>query len=719
MTKEQEFYDAFREVFVGYNINGKTESGYINLMKIKSSYFNEIFKILKDDIEKRLKKFPDFREELFDKLYSFFKNYFSKTGSIYFNATSLNDKIYDQIYTEDKDVILFWKTKMLYYVKSEKSFRNLEIKIKDVRIKFDISNLKKKEAHEKFNLIYKLKEVETENVLVLEVIDGRSNQRTKLEEILKELKKRNIKINENDLENAFGVFEKQSKVDYFINKNVKKFLREQFDLWLYHYIFKGESNWNTRRIEELQILKNFTYKIIDFISQFEEELVRIWNKPKFVLKSNYVITLNKIAQKNLNLVKKILKHKNLDIQIEEWKKEKIVKKDFKAESVFNESSGKLELSKKFRYLPIDSKYFKDLKFEILELFNNLEENLDGYLINSENYQAMNTILPKFKEKIQTIYWDPPFNTGREFAYLDRFQDSTWLTLMENRLNKNRDFLKQKGSIFIHLDENANFFGRILLDRTFGDENFRAEITNFLGYNMKREINPEKFIVQKETILHYSKSENYIFNKIAKIKDRYLIGLKGMKKKRIENEYLDFFKSLLKNENDIKLFGDGLFQAYSPNLIIIKDKIKEKGRTKTIIEDILIPIWKDGTFHLRSIFEKIEIDDEWDEKYFINVVGDVWLDIYSFRMSTINFKENEGFETQKPEKLMARIILSTSNSNDIVMDPFLGTGTTAAVAQKLNRKWIGIEKNKDTFYKIILPRMKRVISGDKSGVSNML
>jgi hypothetical protein len=89
--------------------------------------------------------------------------------------------------------------------------------------------------------------------------------------------------------------ERQSEVDYFINKNAKAFLREQFDLWLFQYVFSGESEWTEQRIKQLQVLKDIALKVIDFISQFEDELVKIWNKPKFVLNSNYVITLDRLA----------------------------------------------------------------------------------------------------------------------------------------------------------------------------------------------------------------------------------------------------------------------------------------------------------------------------------------------------------------------------------------------------------------------------------------
>ncbi len=121
MTKEQKFYQTLQDVFIGAKIEGT--GGFVNLMKIKSNYYKKIEQLLKDDIEKALSKYPEFRDELFDKLYSFFKRYFTESGSIYFHSTPFHNNIYEKVYTDNKDVILFWKTQMLYYVKTDKVFQ--------------------------------------------------------------------------------------------------------------------------------------------------------------------------------------------------------------------------------------------------------------------------------------------------------------------------------------------------------------------------------------------------------------------------------------------------------------------------------------------------------------------------------------------------------------------------------------------------------------------
>ena len=116
---------------------------------------------------------------------------------------------------------------------------------------------------------------------------------------------------------------------------------------------------------------------------------------------------------------------------------------------------------------------KDLEIEILKLFDNLDYSLDGWIIKSENYQALNTILPKFKEKAQTIYIDPPFNTGEDFSYVDRFQDSSWSSLVNDRIMKSLEFLQKTGCCFFHLNENVKYYGKILLNNLKFDSGVMA------------------------------------------------------------------------------------------------------------------------------------------------------------------------------------------------------------------------------------------------------
>ena len=697
--EETRFFEVLKEVFIGEEIEG--DSGYINLMKIKSKYFDKIFKVLEKEVEEKTKEFPEFKKELFDKLYSFFKRYFSESGSIYFRYTPFTERIFERIYTENKDVVMFWKTHMLYYVKTDIHPKSMEVLIDGVKFFFDVSKLQPKKAWEKRQLVYEFKEIKDGRV-IFNVYYSEGGRKTRISEILKQLKEKGISMDEETLERAFKVFEKQNEVDYFINKNAGKFLKEQFDLWLYQYIYSDETQFTPERVKQLKVLKEIAYKIIDFISQFENELVKIWQKPKFVLNSNYVITLDRITNKEngIGIVKKILKHPNFEEQVKEWKELGIVDDKFNPNEIFTTTLNGKSLNPKYQYLPIDTKYFKDLELEILSLFDNLDEELNGWLIKSENWQALNTILPKFKEKVQLIYIDPPFNTGsNEFTmYINRFLDSAWITMMENRLRLAKEILKDTGSIYVRIDYHGNHYVRFLMDDIFGKESFTNEILVNRSKIAREGPSLKRFATAIDSLFYYRKSsENFVFNPIYRERE----------KKPKWNE----------------MHSPGEYKTNIEKIILGRKLLPPKGRHWSFTQEKINRLEKEGRIRIN------------ESKKYIDVKGNLvtgmpeylespkapadsnWTDIpgYSFGWN---------FQTENSEQLLQRVIQASSNPGDLVVDFFLGSGTTTAVAHKLGRKWIGIEmgdlsarnKNEDFFYTITLARMKKVLAGEQSGIS---
>ena len=661
MNKEEKFYQILEDIFAGAKIEGK--GGFVNLMKIKHGYYSQIKKILDKDIDVQLRKKPKFREEIFNKLYSFFNRYFSESGSIYFNSTPFHNNIYERVYTEEQDVSLFWKTNMLYYVKTDSIFRSIEINPNEsdgYKLFFDVSNMGHKKANEKNSVVYIFKNIK-DRLVNLEVSYSKKGQKTDIDAILKSIKEAGLQVKAEDLERGFHLFEKQTKVDYFINKNAKEFLMEQFKLWSYQYFWQEDNEWTSERIEQLRILKIITYKIIDFISQFENELGKIWNKPKFVRKSNYVITLDRIIDKGI--VKKIIKHLNFNKQLKEWQEMGIVEEEFSVKDIDNS---------KYAHLPIDTKYFLDLKFEILFLFDDLDNQLDGWLIKSENYQALNTILPKFKEKVQVVYIDPPFNTGNDFEYIDRFQDSTWLTLMDNRLGLSKEFINQSGSIFLHLDWNAQHLGRILLSNIFSKKNFINEIIWRIGWVSGYKTQVDAFVRNHDTIFIFTKNSRseYFF-----------------KKKESKIKYSSFRKDTINNELESIYNKWGVDKQKITNVkVAIKD---DKGKVYKIGLKT-----KDGAYNIEDTWNASEYEELHSNKIKRNVKE------YTPHGSEL---------TQKPEQLLKRIISLTTKHNDLVLDFFMGSGTTIASAHKLQRRWVGIEMG-NYFESDILFRMKQVLAG---------
>jgi len=731
MTKEQKFYKALQDVFIGAKIEG--EGGFVNLMRIKSNYYRKIEDILKKDIEATLKSHPKFRDELFDKLYSFFSRYFTESGSIYFNSTPFHNNIYEKVYTDEKDVILFWKTQMLYYVKTDRIFRSMPVEFDGFKFYFDASKIESKKANEKRSLVYELDKVKEDGTIVFAVQYSEKGTKTKTDEILKAIKKKGIAITEEQLERAFRVFEKQSEVDFFINKNAKAFLQEQFKLWSYQYFWEGAKEWSADRVNELQILKDIAFKIIDFISQFEDELVKIWNKPKFVKNSNYVITLDRIGK--LELIEKIVKHKNIQDQIKEWKELGIVDESFKVKDIFdNDLTGK-HLAEKYKHLPIDTKYFKDLELEILSQFDDLDKSLDGWLIKSENYQALNTILPKFKEKVQTIYIDPPFNTNSSpIIYINRYKDSSWLAMMENRLRLSKYFLKENGINVTAIDDVELRYLTTLLDDIFEKDNYITTIAS--------EANPQGRVANKVSqtseyhIIHAKNLDaiEKLFVKKFEAKKPSSLKRTGTNSRREErpNRY---YPILLKGERifmispeEYKKIYDSKTKTFDDNFI---DSLKEKY-TKAGYEFILPTGEKGEKFVWQRTFERVSAEKD----TYIVKNGNIFTPAFDNEIPKTLWKHplysnpeygseyltnmlgSSEFETPKSYHTIMQF-LTMAGGNGVYLDYFGGSGTTAQAVLELNKldeedgqkKYLIVEMG-DYFYSVLLPRLKKLCISSK-------
>ncbi|WRF73513.1 site-specific DNA-methyltransferase [Helicobacter pylori] len=642
-TNEAQFYEVLENLFIGVKVEDQQESlldpnakalknGMINLMKAKSQYYHHKKQELKKLIDLKCQDNNDLKEELFDKLYSFFKRYFSANGGIYFNDTPLYDSLYTKSDYEKcslkKDTALFYKTKDLYYVKSETNYKDFCFELENIIFNFDTSLLESKKYNEKVDLVFDLKDTDTKtNTLNFSVTLSSKGIQTKTNEILKDCFNQGVKLDEEILKKAFGKFKKQGSMDYFIHKNALGFLKEQLDLYLFEYLFKEMTAFDAKRLNGINIIKEVALEVISLVSEFENELCKIWNKPRFVLNSHFIVSLDKLKAKNYDL-NKITSHPNYPKQVKEWQDLNLKTTDNLLENEF---------------LPLDTLYFKDLEEEVKSQFN--EDEINGTLIKSENYQALNSLKNRYKEKIDCIYIDPPFNTGSDFAYIDKFQDSTWLSLMHNRLELAYDFLSPQGSFYLHLDNNANYLGRMLLNDIFGKENFRNEIIWY--YSNKMANSGNSFAKNTETILNYSKNEEYIFYR--------------QKEPRSEPVLLS------KREG-----RDG------------KNMRARDENGKVIYE----------------LSHERYVDTLWN----IPIIGST---------STERVKNNENL-TQKPEKLLERIIQASSDENSIILDFFAGSGTTCAVAHKMKRKYIGVEMG-EHFESVILPRLKKVIGGFKSGV----
>ncbi len=471
-AKEKRFLDALESLFTGAEVDG--ESGFVNLMRMKRGYFRSIRPKLMKEIDRRAEKDSSFREELFDKLYTFFSRYFCESGSIYFRHLPAFSRTYERVYADGQDVALSWKTRMLYYVKSDVLVRSMPVTLREdgnpqntKRFYFDASDVEHKKNNERREFIFafdKVRKTRQGKVVHLKVAYSRKGTGTKADDIIRQSGKGGVPLTDEHLHKAIGVFCRQTEADYFINKDARGFLREQFDLWVYQYIFQEETIFEEKRIRQIRAIKDTACHIIDFIAQFEDELRRVWEKPKFVRNVNYVVTLDKLTDA---VLKKLIRHRGAKAQTEEWRKLGMVGSRFAMKAVFDGPKSLYDtngVGGDYRFLPLDTKHFKDLELDILDGLGNLDEALDGELVHSENWQALNSLRAKYAGKVQCIHVDPPYNTRTGgFLYRNEYQHSSWLTMMDNRIDCALGMLSEDGSLLCHIDENEYERLHLLLD----------------------------------------------------------------------------------------------------------------------------------------------------------------------------------------------------------------------------------------------------------------
>ena len=274
---------------------------------------------------------------------------------------------------------------------------------------------------------------------------------------------------------------------------------------------------------------------------------------------------------------------------------------------------------------------------------------DNLIIKGNNLLALHSLKEEFTGKVKLIYIDPPYNTGNDsFSYNDNFSHSTWLTFMKNRLEIAKDLLEENGSIIIQLDWNEIHYGRVLLDSIFGRANCRNEIV--WAYHGPGSPKMKQYNRKHDSILWYSKSSNsWIFN-----------------------------GDDVRMESEVHVGGfDNAMSA------AVSDSYTSKGK---IPEDW----WEVGREKDEFIEEMGMLYDEYQK-----IQNKDWWKIAVAARIRVDGKKRTGYLTEKPYKLIERLIKAHSNEGDIVLDFFAGSGTTGIMAHELKRQFILIEQLENT------------------------
>lgn len=257
------------------------------------------------------------------------------------------------------------------------------------------------------------------------------------------------------LEKRLQDYTARNTFDYFIHRDLGGFLRRELDFFIKNdvlHIDDLDVDGEQRVLEHLSkitVIKRIGHKIIDLLEQIENFQKKLWLKKKFVVETNYCLTLDRVPQE---LYPEILENQ---AQIEEWKELYAIDEiegDLMTPGYVEGLS--LEFLKAQPYLVLDTKHFsEDFKDRLLSSFHHLDENMDGLLIQSENFQALNLLQQRYGNQVKCVYIDPPYNAkSSEILYKNNFKHSSWLSLMENRLSLSKNLLREDFVNVVAIDE---------------------------------------------------------------------------------------------------------------------------------------------------------------------------------------------------------------------------------------------------------------------------
>lgn len=564
------------------------------------------------------------------------------------------------------------------------------------------------------------------------------------------------------LEKHLSQYTARNTRDFFIHKNLEKFLGQELDFYLKSEVMFIDDLDTEKEVDvqvylsKVKVIKRIGLKIIAMLAQVENFQKRLWLKKKFVLQSDWCFTLDRVPE---TFYQEILKNQS---QVKEWIKLFSINNigstdgvigysevwDEQAVLINSAQEKGVEFIKQNETLPLDSAFFsKDFKHKLLSDYDDLDLKTNGLLVHSENFQALRLIQESYREKVKCAYIDPPYNTGDDgFVYKDNFQESSWLSLLYDRILTAIPIVKKEGTFTMSIDLKEVDKSISLLDLALGEENRKNCITVKRGsVTGAKVINPGVVNVS-EYVLNYS------------INEQYWEPERAFREKEYDNRY----GSIITNpEAHFELWTfESVLDAFSKKLGIKKSQLKKELDEKyddllldfviseakrvirfasldeSSISEEAVELKKLSKEHPGRIFHLARGDK--NDYYILNgnailfykdrlikvgeklvpgePISDIWDDVLP------NDLHNEGKVSlrkgKKPERLLSRVIEMSTKEHDLVLDFFVGSGTTCAVAQKLKRRWIGIEQG-EYFDVITLKRMKITLQGDSSGISNDL
>lgn len=578
-------------------------------------------------------------------------------------------------------------------------------------------DIKQKESSEA--IINEVKQLENDNEIS-------SNIKSKIGNLFKirdEKDKNKNKVSH--LEYHLNKYIAKNSFDFFIHKDLKKFLMQELDFYIKNEVIYLQDLYGSMdnssnlvmNVKKASVIQNIGSEIITFLAQLEDFQKELYLKKKFVTETNYCITLDKIDEKYYD---EIIANK---AQIEEWKKLFAIDE---IEGDLHTKEYSEPLTKEFlqenEYLVLDTAFFsEEFKEKIIADIENLDENIDGLLIHGDNFQALNLMQEKYKEQVQCVYIDPPYNTkNRDFNYKDNYKHSSWLAMMYDRLEKMKQLMNDEAVFFSSIDDNEVNNLKLLNDILLMQEN------NIGLLKWKRKKQPSFLSNHIAKIIEYITIYGKNYKKVSKLSlesisdsTKKVINISNPKSCRI-------FKKGVR----VKSIENGIIKAgtYTVKTMSVeyKDDINvTNGRSQNHVEVYAnfsesqdnIDKFIDNDLLFITINNSLRRDVSSEEltkrKSITDLLLDDWGDNQESDKEILDLFYQRTFSYMKPAKLVFNLVKSTNLYDGYILDFFAGSGTTGHAVINLNRedsgkrKYILVEMG-EYFDTVTKPRIEKVI-----------
>jgi adenine-specific DNA-methyltransferase len=710
----------------------------------------------------------ELKSRAYNDLYMFFSRYY-EDGDFVSKRRYGRHETYAIPYNGE-EVVLYWANRDQYYAKTGDRFKAYRFKVGDFTVAFELRNLVPEQNNNTGKKRYFVLAHEDpvtwsdgEKALVVafeyrplseveEKDHGRTEQQKPQESLneaaeqailaqvtqpglkaaLARMEKRNDK-EKSVLRWRLDHFTRRNTMDFFVHKGLRGFLLRELDFFIKNEVLLldeligGVEEDLREHLQRGRVVRQVAEAIIDFLAQVEDFQKKLWEKKKFVVRTEYCLTLDRLPEE---LWDEVLANQ---AQIAEWRQ-------------LYSTDGKVNKSflKAHPTLVVDTRHFpEEFKWRLLASFEDLDEALDGLLIKSENWQALNLLLEKYREKVKCIYIDPPYNTGSdEFIYKDRYQHSSWLSMMADRLALGRDLMRQDGAMFLSIDAHERDRLKNVADLIFSEDGY---LNTFVWINnlKGRQISGRGAAGTHEYVLAYGNADVGRFSiSVSRAKNIMPNAYKGFD---YEVRHDDAGTYVLKNElyNTNSKFNEDT----RPNLVFNIHWKPETGEIKfsEIDEDVefdgflRIPPKEnnDGVHRYHAWrWNKEKISRESHDLEFVtsgdsvriftkvrgfqstvlkDVITDITTDSGSQDLS--DCLATASFSNYPKPVGLVEVFAGLADDNELVLDYFAGSGTTAHAVINLNRqdggrrKYILVEMG-DWFQTVILPRIKKVVFCEK-------